>query len=154
MSWFSNKLRRRARNGNPGDDALLDMLERHEGFEALPYRCPAGKLTVGYGHNLEEPMSMKAARHLLKDDVGRTVGELCSLFPKLLAFSKNRKYALINMCFNLGITRFKKFKKMIAAIHNEDWEKAADEMEASEWYVQVGDRARELIAMMRTEEFV
>ena len=24
-----------------------------EGLSLKPYRCPAGKLTIGYGHNLE-----------------------------------------------------------------------------------------------------
>ena len=32
---------------------LLDQLERHEGFRPLPYLCPANRVTIGYGTNLE-----------------------------------------------------------------------------------------------------
>jgi lysozyme len=32
---------------------LVARLQHHEGFRATPYLCPAGKVTVGYGTNLE-----------------------------------------------------------------------------------------------------
>lgn len=32
---------------------LLEQLERHEAFRALPYLCPANRVTIGYGTNLE-----------------------------------------------------------------------------------------------------
>ena len=37
------------------DDALLiAMLIKHEGIMTIPYRCTAGKLTVGVGRNLDD----------------------------------------------------------------------------------------------------
>lgn len=33
--------------------ALLARLKLSEGFRAEPYLCPAGRVTIGYGHNLE-----------------------------------------------------------------------------------------------------
>ncbi|HOE90389.1 MAG TPA: lysozyme, partial [Candidatus Cloacimonadota bacterium] len=29
------------------------MLKKHEGLVLKPYKCSAGKLTIGYGRNLE-----------------------------------------------------------------------------------------------------
>ena len=33
---------------------LKKQLTRHEGKRAYPYRCPAGKLSIGVGRNLED----------------------------------------------------------------------------------------------------
>jgi hypothetical protein len=38
---------------------------------------------------------------------------------------------------------------MLSAIYLKDFEKAADEMVNSKWYVQVGSRAKRLEKMMR-----
>jgi len=54
------------------------------------------------------------------------------------------------MVFNLGPGGFGKFKKAIAAMKKEEWEEAANEMLDSRWARQVGNRAKELAAMMRT----
>ena len=35
------------------------LIRRFEGFSALPYRCPAGYLTVGYGHLVKNPEAFK-----------------------------------------------------------------------------------------------
>ena len=53
------------------------------------------------------------------------------------------------MVFNLGLSRFRRFRKTIAAIKAGDWEQAAREMLASLWARQVGRRAQELAEMMR-----
>ena len=39
---------------------------------------------------------------------------------------------------------------MKAAVEERDWERAAEEMVDSDWYKQVGDRAKDLVARMRT----
>ena len=47
------------------------------------------------------------------------------------------------------VVRFSRFVKMIAAVRREDWGGAADEMENSLWFRQVGDRGKELVRRMR-----
>ena len=54
------------------------------------------------------------------------------------------------MVFNLGLSRFEKFKKTIAAIESGNYAKAAAEMVLSDWFIQVGNRGPELVEMMRT----
>ena len=47
------------------------------------------------------------------------------------------------------VVRLSRFVKMIAAVRREDWGGAADEMENSLWFRQVGERGRELVRRMR-----
>ena len=54
------------------------------------------------------------------------------------------------MAFNLGVPRLCKFKNMWAAIHEKDFDTAAEEMLDSRWAEQVKGRATELAEMMKT----
>ena len=57
---------------------------------------------------------------------------------------------IVDMAFNLGVPRLSNFKKMWAAIHENNFEEAAKEMLDSRWARQVGRRAIELARWMRT----
>lgn len=130
-------------------ETLIDFISRHEGFSPMPYVCPAGHLTVGRGHNLDVPMRENAANALLVEDIKDATRDLIVVLPDLYSYSEARGNALIDMAFNLGITRFKGFKKMIAAIKRGDWELAAKEAECSTWYQQVGGRGVEVVKMLK-----
>lgn len=70
--------------------------------------------------------------------------EEAETFPWFGKLNNPRKQAILNMLFNLGLTRFSKFKKMIACIEASD-AVAAREMLDSKWAKQVKGRAvREL----------
>jgi lysozyme len=126
------------------------MLKRHEGFRGKPYRCTAGKLTIGYGRNLDDVgITEVEAEFLLKVDALRATDSAGDIFPSILSYTENRQIAIINMIFNLGKTRFKGFRKMIDAVNRGDWESAADEAMDSRWYGQVGVRAHELVNLLR-----
>jgi hypothetical protein len=56
------------------------------------------------------------------------------------------------MRFQLGGSGFRKFKKMIAAVKNRDWEQVAIQAEDSRWFKQVPRRAKEIVAILRTGE--
>lgn len=60
-----------------------------------------------------------------------------------------RQDVLINMAYNLGIAGFLKFEKMLQAVKERDYQKAADEMVDSIWSGQVGKRADQLAYFMR-----
>ena len=55
---------------------------------------------------------------------------------------------LIEMAFQLGLPRLKKFVKFIQGLQEEDYKKAADEMIDSRWAKQVGNRADRLEQMI------
>jgi lysozyme len=81
------------------------QLVRHEGLRLKPYRCTAGKLTIGVGRNLEDKgISQQEAYELLENDIRECEVQLLTEIPDIyLSLDINRKVVLINMCFNLGI---------------------------------------------------
>jgi lysozyme len=130
-------------------DTLVAELERDEGLKLRPYRCTAGKLTLGIGRNIEERgISAAEARYLCKNDIA----EIETTFDRNISWwrglSDARQRVLINMCF-MGWPRLAGFKKMFAALEVDDFDTAAFEMLNSKWAGQVGDRAKRLAEMMR-----
>ena len=129
--------------------SLINQLIEHEGKKYKPYRCTAGKLTIGVGRNLEDVgLSDDEIEYILKNDIKRTITEL-SKYSWYDDLSQTRQDALIDMHFNLGQTRFSKFRNMISALDNRDYQKVALEMLDSKWAQQVGQRAKTLSEMMR-----
>jgi lysozyme len=132
-------------------ELLLKELERDEGLRLRPYRCPAGRLTIGIGRNLDDKgISRGEAYYLACNDVEECEEDLRELFPVIWpTFSGDRQRALANMRFNLGPHGFRGFHGMIAAIRSGKWQLVAEHAEASHWYHQVGKRAERIVAMLR-----
>ena len=132
------------------DRELELQLIDHEDLRLKPYRCSAGKLSIGVGRNLDDNGITRAeAMMMLRNDLTRTRFGLEKVFPGFLGLSRRRRMALIDMCFNLGLPRFLQFKQMLAAVVAGDFNLAAEEMLSSVWAKQVGQRARTLATMMR-----
>jgi len=115
-----------------------------------PYYCPAGKLSIGVGRNIEDNgISEDEAMYMLNNDIFRCIEELETIFDDFSELPENIQIALIDMIFNLGKTRFLKFKKMIQAIKDKDFKKASEEAKNSHWCGQVGKRCDDVVEMMR-----
>lgn len=131
-------------------EALTEQLKRHEGFRAKPYKCTAGKLTIGYGTNLEVlEVSKTTALMLLEEDVNKSYVQLIERFPFVSRLSPARQNVLINMTYNLGLIGVSNFRRMWDALRAKNYDAAANEMLDSKWYIQVGTRATELAQQMR-----
>ncbi len=133
--------------------ATIEQIKRHEGLRLHPYRCTAGKLTIGYGRNLEDKgINTAEAESMLLTD-------MCEVEERLFAeglfsdLNDARKAVLINMGYQLGVSGLFKFKKMIAAVDRKEYELAAKEMLDSRWAMQTPNRAKELHDQMLTGEF-
>lgn len=143
-------------------DMALDLVKESEGFSATRYLCPAGKITQGYGRNLEaHPLSEEEKVELASDgSVSEEVAEkwaikeLYECEEKLnsnIIYQKQsyvRKAVLLDMCFNIGYTGLMKFKKMWFALGNRDFTEASRQMKDSNWYVQVGNRSKRNVILM------
>jgi lysozyme len=117
---------------------LIEQLRKHEGERLKPYRCTAGKLTLGVGRNLDDKgITQSESKMLLVNDIDECMTDLQSIFPSWDDFSNNRKIALIDLRFNLGPSRFRSFKRMISAIKKGDWLMASCEALDSKWASQV-----------------
>jgi len=124
------------------------LLQLDEGYRRHPYHCTAGKVTCGYGRNLDDiGLDEEEAAWLLERDIARAVKQL-RLEPYWLDLSERRQAVLINMVVNLGWPRFSGFKKFRAALQAKDYVRAAHEMTDSRWFTQVGQRAVRLRSMM------
>lgn len=124
-------------------NALIQQLKKHEGLVLKPYKCTANKLTIGYGHNLEDNgLSIQACEFILYEDVEEAKRNLYAVFTKDFFddLKDKQKIALIDMMFNLGLTRFLTFKKFIKAVKEKDWNKASVEMIHSKAYTQAKRR--------------
>jgi lysozyme len=127
---------------------LIDMIKLNEGAvmengKHMPYKDIVGKTTIAYGRNLtDNGLSEQEAESLLWNDVERVIAELTLTLSFFADLSENRRNALIDMCFNLGLTKFMKFQKMLTALELKDYEKAAEEALDSKWASQVGSRAK------------
>lgn len=138
---------------NPDDD-IVKMVKRHEGYARFPYLCPAGALTISYGRNLRDKgISQKEAEMMLLNDLAEATQQVLDKFPFAKNLSPNRQKVLVMLTFNIGIGGVLGFRKMLMALKDGDYDKAADEMLKSKWSAQVKGRAKELAAIMRTNQF-
>ena len=135
---------------------LIEQLKRHEGVRTHAYQCTANMTTVGVGRNIDEDgglgLSVDEIEFLLENDIKRCKQELITL-PWFSQIDSVRQDALINMCFNLGMTRLLGFKNALTAMSVGDYDTAADEFMDSRWAKQVGYRAEEVCTMIRTGNY-
>ena len=150
-------------------EALMNRIKaqlvRHEGLRLKPYRCTAGKLTIGIGRNLDDcGISQSEAYIMLINDIMNCEKQLQAKIPDIYnGLDEVRKSMLLNMCISipqsrfaplrepcyLGINGLLGFKNTLAFVKAGDWERAANNMLVSRWAKQVGRRAIELSELMR-----
>jgi len=132
---------------------LKAQLRRHEGLRFKPYKDTVGKLTIGVGRNLDDKgISEQEADFLLENDIQDACIDASTL-PGFDSAGSVRQCVLVNMVFNMGIYRVRKFSRMLAAVALQNWHEAAEQMLSSLWADQVGDRAKELAEQMRTGQW-
>ncbi len=137
------------------------QIKRHEGEVLEIYNDSLGFKTLGVGHlcQPEDPeydwavgkeVSQEVVdayydadfdKHL--EETRHVVGE--GVFDSV---PESIQHVLVNMCFNLGGTRLGKFRNMLNAVEQHDWQEMALQMEDSRWFKQVGRRSVELQKMV------
>ena len=154
---------------------FIEELIKHEGLKLQVYKDTLGIDTIGIGRNLEDRGITKEeldaldiptidhvyeygiteadAVYLATNDVQIVEEELVRAHPCVDRLDSVRQLILIDMAFNMGVPRLCKFKKMWAAVHNEDYPTAAKEMLDSRWAKQVKGRATKLANAMHNGEF-
>lgn len=134
---------------------ILEQLKRHEGYRTHFYRCSSGLATIGVGRCIEEGslgLSDDEILYLLQNDVARCKRELLA-FSWFMDLDQVRQDAMVNLLFNLGMTRLMGFRNALAAMERSDFQTAADEFMDSRWATQVGNRADEVCEMIRTGRY-
>lgn len=136
---------------------LEKQLTEDEGKRLKVYLDTKGLPTVGIGHlvtkdddlSIGDTITEEKCLTLFKQDVDTAIKSCYKLFKDFASQPEEVKQIVVNMCFNLGVTRLAGFKKFIKAIDIKDYQKAALEMMDSKWYkVDVPARAGRLVKRM------
>jgi lysozyme len=132
-------------------ERLRDSLKLHEGLRLKPYKDSIGKLTIGFGRNLDDNgIRPNEAAYMLEGDIDEAEQGLLINHPWAEDIDQVRLAVLTEMHFNLGAKRFAGFKRMLAAAKAGNVDQAAVEMLDSKWFEQVGNRALTLAERYRT----
>ena len=107
------------------DKAGIDFIRRWEGCRLLPYRCPAGKLTVGVGHVILPsepyregvPITQREADLLLFHDLQPVCRQIVRAFGSKVR-TQGQFNALASFAFNCG-TRTLMQGSVWEAVHEE-----------------------------------
>jgi lysozyme len=111
-------------------EACIRLVKRFEGFSPVPYRCPAGILTVGYGHVVTEkdsfvyPLTEEQAERILIADLMRIERIIRPMI--LVPLSWNQLDALVSFSFNVGPYAFR-ISTLRRLLNEEDYEGAGEQ---------------------------
>lgn len=134
--------------------SIFDQLKRDEGLRLTPYKDTVGKVTIGYGRNLDDVgISPDEAVYMLQGDVRKAVTDVNQHLPWAKDLDDARLGVLINLTFNMGIHGLMEFKNTLALIEEKDFDQAAEELLQSKWAEQTGARAHRLSIQLRSGEW-
>lgn len=129
---------------------LEEQLINDEGYRKKPYKDTVGKLTIGYGRNLDDVgISMSEAYFLLQYDIKKAINDVFANISFARNLSDGRLNALVNMTFNMGIQKVLLFKNTLKLMSDGNFEGASIEVMKSKWALQVGDRAKRIAEKIR-----
>ena len=129
---------------------LLDEIKKHEGFRSTVYECTEGYDTIGYGFAIKAlELDEDIAELILMRKLEKLQKRITSRFGWFDNSPKEVKDVVTNMCYQLGLSGFSKFKKTIYLLETEQYEEASIEMLDSLWAKQTPNRAKELSETLR-----
>ena len=137
-------------------EEVKQRIKEHEGFRDTVYSDSLGYATIGYGHlvlptdNFVEGVTYpkEQLEELFDMDFNQAKQSANELLVGL-DINDIAKGVIVEMCFQLGKPRTMKFKKFWAAIRNNDFNEAANQMIDSAWHKQTTSRCESLAATMR-----
>lgn len=140
-------------------DSIKVSIKVHEGYRDTIYLDSLGKATIGYGHLITPQDSFEEGvqydKELLEalfekdfNNAKEQMESFCATYK--LDIPDEVKGVLLEMIFQLGIGTLHKFKKFIAALQENNWINAADEMIDSRWHQQTPERCKALANRIRS----
>lgn len=132
----------------------LELIRSFERFEPQAYLCPAGELTIGYGHVIRksEPhlrtatLTRAEAEALLRGDCRTIEIYLSAVLPDWVRI--HHFDALVSFCFNCGI---KAFDGSTLRVKLKAGDRLAAQAEFSKWVFAKGRRLRGLVVRRACE---
>ena len=133
--------------------SLLEQIKKHEGFRSTVYQCTEGYDTIGYGFAIKDLwLDKDIATLILMRKIQRLLERILIAFDWFKDSPEQVKNVVTNMCYQLGLSGFSKFKKTIYLLETEQYEEASIEMLDSKWARQTPGRAKELSERLASVE--
>lgn len=143
-------------------DLTLLLCRHFEGFSSVPYRCPAGVWTIGYGSTRyadgrpvgpDDPpiFGAEALALLIGEILGRFapgVLRQCPGLAVLMLKEPGRMAAITDFAYNLGIGRLQT-STLRRAVNKGDWQWAQEELKK---WVRGGGRILPGLVLRRKAE--
>ena len=140
-------------------EKLYEEIKADEGEVLEVYLDHLGYPTIGIGHLVtakdEEfgkppgtAITAERSRELFARDIQSAIEDCERLYGQWHNWPEEVQRIMVNMCFNLGVTRLAKFMNMKNMLSQGKWKEAAKEGRDSLWYRQVTNRAERLMTRL------
>lgn len=88
----------------------IELIKKYEGFKPYAYLCPAGVVTIGYGHTkgvrLGQTCTEAEAEQFLREDLEIAEAEVNKVVDQV-KLTQGQFDSLVSFTFNLGANNFK-----------------------------------------------
>ena len=129
---------------------LIEAVKLSEGFRDRVYKDTLGIDTIGYGFAIKDlVLDRDIGDLILMKKLHKLLERILIAFPWFKDIDDRAKSVVVNMCYQLGLSGFSKFKKTIYLLETEQYEEASVEMLDSLWAKQTPRRAKELSETLR-----
>ena len=113
---------------------LLEKIKHHEGFVEHVYDDSLGIPTIGYGFAIKDLiLDQDIAEEILIRILAKKEEQMRNTFDWIDDMPILIQEVVLNMCFQMGVSGVSKFRKMIKAMKEGNWQDAANEMLDSKW---------------------
>tara|TARA_Y100001963_G_C6782513_1_gene450773 strand:+ start:2342 stop:2758 length:417 start_codon:yes stop_codon:yes gene_type:complete len=111
------------------NESDLEFIEKNEGYRSRVYKDHLGFDTIGIGFKVSElDLSKAECRSILKRKLSEIDLILYQKFKWWKTAHSNVRTVVLDMCYQMGVTGFSKFKKMIGHLENKNLEGASLEL--------------------------
>ena len=129
--------------------SLIESVKESEGFRSKVYKCTEGFDTIGYGFAIKDlELDEDICHQILVKILNDLIDNANDKFPFLLELPDEKADIVYEMIYQMGLNGVSKFKKMLKALEDQDFEKASVEMLDSLWAKQTPNRAQEMARHM------
>jgi lysozyme len=137
-------------------EELKEEIKLHEGYRDTVYLDSLSKRTVGFGHLCVEDhwedgkqYDKKYLEEIFEKDFNIALNDANKILEGKPVNHIARE-VIIELVFNIGMPRTKKFVKCLAALDNEDYNEAGNQILDSLYAKQVPARAGKLSGKMKS----
>ncbi len=135
-------------------DHLLKAVKESEGFRDRVYDDSLGIPTIGYGFAIKDlVLDQDIADIILERKLAHLMNKVDDKFKWMKYMPEPVQDVVYEMCYQLGINGFSKFKKAIDHLEGKRWDKASAEMLDSLWAKQTPNRAIKLSNIVKAQNW-